>query len=362
MVRVGMVGTSWWADAMYLPPLKAHPDAEVVAVCGRNQGRLADFAGRWNISGTYTDYRKMIDEAQLDALVIASSNDSHYPITLAALDANIHVLGDKPLALTSVQARELAEKARVAGLKTMVPFTYRYMPTNRYVKQLIDEGYLGTPYHLNMRYYTGYGRETSYNWRFDVEVAGAGVLGDLSPHWLHLARWFYGEVTGLSCYSDRLIPRPNRPDGSDYTRAEDTAVLTVRFASGAYGVLQMTTLAWEGTSFGQTHHMEFHGAAGTLYSVVDWDKIQEVSGIKAGEKGKAVLPIPDAIWEGARRDTVHNTYRDVFRQQDHMTREFITAIVEDNDVYPDFAEGARVQELLEAAVQSAQNGCCWVEV
>src|SRR5262245_36266625 len=98
MVRVGVVGTSWWADAMYLPPLKAHPDAEVVAVCGRDEGRATDFAARWNVSQVYTDYRRMIDEARLDALIVASGNDSHYPITMAALDAKIHVLCDKPLA------------------------------------------------------------------------------------------------------------------------------------------------------------------------------------------------------------------------------------------------------------------------
>lgn len=363
MIRVGIVGTSWWADGMYMPTLQNHPQGEFVAVCGRDPQRTREFAARWNVPQAFTDYRAMIDEGKLDAIIVASINDSHYQITMDALDAGLHVLCEKPLGQNVDQAQKMAAKAQETGLKTLVPFTYRYMPTNRYVKQLIDEGYIGKPYHLNMRYYAGYGRESKYDWRFDADVAGAGVVADLGSHWLHLARMFYGEVVGLSCYFDTLTPRPNHPDEGDYQRADDTALITVRFANGAYGVLQVTTLAWEGTSFGQTHNMEFHGSGGTLYSLVDWDNVQQVRGIKAGEKGGLRdLPIPDSIWQGARHDTVHNTYRDVFREQNTMTREFITTIAEDKPCFPDFAEGARVQTLVDAAIQSAKNNCCWVEV
>jgi predicted dehydrogenase len=360
MVRVGVVGTSWWADSMYLPALKKHPQAEVVAVCGRDYGRLQDFAQRWDIGCTYTDYRQMIFSGDIDTLIIATANDTHYPMTMLALDAGLNVLCDKPLAHNAAHAREMAAEAKKVGVKTMVPFTYRYMPTTKYVKQLIDEGYIGKPYHLNMRYYAGYGRDGDYMWRFDSSVAGSGVIGDLGAHWLHLARLFYGEITSLSCYLDTMIKRPNTPSGHDYPRGDDTAALTVKFANGAYGLLHVTTLAHEGTKFGQTHHMEFHGSDGTLYNYVDWDSVQQVRGVKAGGTPE-LLPVPESIWQGARRDTVHNTYKDIFREQDNMTREFITAIAEDRPAFPDFDEGARVQELIDAAVLSAKERC-WVEV
>jgi len=362
MLRIGIVGTSPWADAMYLPALQNHPQGQIVAVCGRNREKAAAFASRWNVPDVYADYREMIASGRLDALIVASSNDSHHPITMAALDAGLHVLCEKPLALNAAQAHEMAAKARQTGLKNMAPFTYRYMPSFGYLKQLVDGGYIGQPYHLNMRYYADYGREPKYQWVFDEEIAGSGVIADLGPHWIHLARWFFGEIAGLSCYRTTLVHRDLRPDGSDYPRADDSAVITVRFASGAYGVLQVSTVEWEGTKFGQTQHVELHGSDGTLYSTVDWDSVQEIRGVKAGVKGPQALPIPDALWNGARRDTVHNTYRDVFRQQNTMAREFVTAIAEDRPVYPDFAEGARVQEVLDAAVRSANNSCCWVEV
>src|SRR5258708_7095954 len=242
MVRVGIVGTSLWAASMYLPALKNDPRAEIVAVCGRDPDRAQAFAARWNVPHFYTDYRSLLDAGGLDALIVASANDSHHPITMAALDAGLHVLCEKPLALNAIQAREMADKAKSAGLQNMVPFTYRYMPTNRYIKQLIDEGYIGRPYHLNMRYYADYGREPKYQWVFDADAAGGGVISDLGPHWFHLARWFYGEIVGLTCYLDTLVQRPDAPGGKKYTRADDAAVITVKFASGALCVLTVSTL------------------------------------------------------------------------------------------------------------------------
>src|SRR5258707_10983465 len=212
MVRVGIVGTSLWADSMYLPALQNHPQAQVVAVCGRNPDRTQAFATRWNVPSAYTDYRQMLDSSNLDALIVASANDSHHPITLAALDAGLHVLCEKPLAQNAAQAQEMVEKARATGVKNMVPFTYRYMPTNRYLKQLIDAGYIGRPYHLNMRYYADYGREPKYQWVFDTDIAGGGVIADLGPHWFHLARWFYGEITGLTCYLTTVVDRAEPPE------------------------------------------------------------------------------------------------------------------------------------------------------
>lgn len=363
MVRVGVVGTSAWADAMYLPALKAHSQANVVAVCGRNPEKARTFAARWDVPHFYTDYQDLIGSEELDAIVIATTNDTHHPITMAALSAGVHVLCEKPLAMNAVQAREMADKAREMGLKTMVPFTYRYMPTNRFVKELIDEGYIGRPYHLNMRYYADYGRPPTYQWVFDSAVAGAGVIADLGAHWFHLARWFFGEITGLTCYLDTLIHRLGAQDGHTYPHADDAAVVTAKFKNGAFGTFMLTTLAWEGTKFGQTQYLECHGSDGTLYSSIDWDKLQEVRGVEADQRtGLQKLTVPDSIWQGARQDTVHNTYRDVFRQQNHMAREFITAIVEDKPIYPDFDEGVRVQELIDAAVASAKAGSRWVSV
>jgi len=354
-VRVGIVGTSWWADAMYLPPLTAHEQAAVVAVSGRNAATTAAFADRWGIEQRFDAPIAMLDSAGLDAVVVASSNDSHFPLTMAALDRGLHVLCEKPLAQNAAQAQEMTARAEETGAITLVPFTYHYMPVNQWVRRLIAEGYVGRPYHVNIRYYTGYAADSAYSWRFDRELAGSGVIGDLASHWIHLARWLLDDnEVSVGALASAFVERQPRPDGGTYEQAEDSAVLTVRYASGAYGVLQVCAVSWEGTPFNQTHHLEVHGDAGTIYGVCDWDTVQEVRGVRRGERGPAtVLPIPDEIWGGVRRDNVHDTYRGVFRGTDAMTRGWITAIAEQRHVRPDFADGLAVQRVVDAAVASA---------
>lgn len=356
-VSVGVVGSSWWADAMHLPALASHPQARTVAICGRNRDKAQAIANTWSIPQVFTNYEEMIERADLDALVIATPNSSHYPIAMKALEKGLHVLCEKPIALTYGQAREMAAAAKAKALKTLVPFTYRYMPTARYLKELIDSGYLGRHYHLNMRYYTGFARDGDYLWRFDRGIAGSGIIGDLGSHFLYLAEWFFGEIRAITCRLGFTVARPPLdPAGRHYEATDDSCMLTLEFRSGALGMIHCSALCYEDTPFGQTHHLEFHGSAGTLYNFIDWDRIQQVKGARVGEGMISELPIPDYIWGDARRDTVHNTYRDIFRREDYMIRAFINGILHDSALRPNFDDGARVQRLLSAAIQSHESG------
>jgi predicted dehydrogenase len=353
-LRVGLVGTSWWADAMYLPALLDHPDASITSICGRDKDRTQEIASRWNISTHTTDWRQVVEQS--DAVIVASANDSHEEITLAALSAGRHVLCEKPLALDADGANRMVEAAARAGVTTMTPFTYRWMPAFAWVKELIDDGYIGRPHHLNLRYHTGYARNGSYAWRFDRELAGSGVLGDLGSHFLHVARWWCGEVSLVSALTDNIIDRDARPNGERYEQSEDSALVTLRFAKGGHGVVQVSAVAWEGDGFGQTHAAEIHGSEGTLHVYCDWRTRQEVTGLRHDSPGPAeLLPIPEHIWNGARQDTLHNTYRDVFRNNDAMTRLWARSAAAGEMCQPDLAEGARVQLLVDAALRSAAN-------
>ena len=356
-VRVGVLGTSWWADSMYLPALAAHPDAELVGICGRTAATTRALATQWAIPWASTDSDEFLDPQRLDAVVVATPNDTHEALTMTALDRGLHVLCEKPIATNAAAAERMARRAKETGAITLVPFTYRYMPTNQYVKRLIDDGFVGRAFHLNMRYFTGFARSGEYSWRFDTELAGSGVLGDLGSHWLHVARWLIGEVVEIGCITSRFIEREPRPDGTAYDSGEDSAQITVRFESGAYGTLQMSAVCWEGSDFNQTHHLDLHGSDGTIYAYNDWSTVQEVRGVRANAPGPAaVMAIPDEIWGDARRDRVHDTYRDVFRNGGAMVGDWIDAIRDATMCSPDLSEGARVQFLLDLALQSATSG------
>jgi predicted dehydrogenase len=354
-IKIGIVGTSWWTDSMYMPALTKHPNADVRAIVGRNLDHAREFAEQWRVPNVYASLEELLVNESIDAVIISSPNKHHYAMAMKAIEHGLHVLCEKPLAMNYAEAIRMTEAADTVGIKTMVSFTYRFMPTARYLKELIGQGYIGQPYHLNMRYYTGYARDGKYMWRFDLGESGSGVVGDLGTHWLYLADWFYGEIKAVSAMLGYHVSREPRPDRKPYEPADDSAVMMLEFENGARGVLHVSSLAYEETPFGQTHHMEFHGSGGTLYSFTDWDKTQIVSGARDGEGAIRDLPIPDHIWGTARRDSVHHTYKDVFRDHDFMARGFVSAIANDTSVEPSFRDGARIQRYLQAALLSAQE-------
>jgi predicted dehydrogenase len=356
-VRVGVVGTSWWADAMYLPALAKHPLADVRAVTGgRRRDHTRAFAAQWSIPNAYDALEQMLDREHLDAILVLTPNRHHRAAVMASLERGLHVLCEKPLGISAREAREMTEAAERAGVTTMTCFTYRFMPANRYLKALVDQGYVGRPYHLNLRYYAGFGRSGAYAWRFDVGESGGGVSGDLASHWGDHARWLFGDIEAVTAVFSRIVPRGPRPDGATFEVGEDAAMLLLEFTSGARGAIHVSSLAYEPGPFGHRHEMDVHGSAGTLRLLNDWLTVQRIDGSQEGEPATHELPIPDEHWAGARRGTVHETYKDIFREQDAMTRGFISAVARGEKASPDFADGLAVQRLLEAAARSAREG------
>lgn len=357
-VRVGIVNTGWWADAMYLPALSAHERAEITAVCGRNPQKAAAFAQKWRIPHVFTHYRALLDAECCEAIIVASTTDTHYEITMAALAKGLHVLCEKPLARSVSEAQEMTDLATATGVKTMVPFTYRFMPHNRYIKELIDNGYLGRPYHLNIRYYHDFGRLPGYGWGWDSELVGAGDVANLASHCIYLALWYFGGVESVTAELNQTIDRGLfDPNGNPFTAADDNGILTLRFKNGALGSIHYSSLAYETTSaFKQQHFYDFHGSEGTLYHINNWYDVQETFGGRVGEELRSLTP-PKQIWGAADiPHNVHESYKAVFRQDGFMVGEFIDGILENSITYPTFEDGLAVQKIIAAAVKSSAEG------
>ncbi|MBK8050795.1 MAG: Gfo/Idh/MocA family oxidoreductase [Anaerolineales bacterium] len=130
-IRIGIAGSSWWVDSMYLPALQHHPHGRVTAIAGRDAPELAQ---RWQVETTYPDWQSLLDSGAVDAVIIATRNHTHFPIACAALEAGLHVLCEKPIGLNYREAAALAELAAAKGAITMTPFTYHYMPAARYLE------------------------------------------------------------------------------------------------------------------------------------------------------------------------------------------------------------------------------------
>jgi predicted dehydrogenase len=355
-VRIGVVGTSWWAELMYLPILMHHPHAQLVAVCGRNRERVGEIAQKYSVSHAFTDYREMIEQASLHALVVSTPDDLHYPITMAALDAGLHVLCEKPLALDTVQARAMYERAEQAGVKHMILFTYRWLPHYRYVRELIDQRYLGRPFHCSMRYVCGFGRDPQDRWWLDPQRA-RGVLGDIGSHMIDLARWYIGDVASVGAHLTTFV---NRVDarGQRLDSANDSAALTLLFQNGAQATIQLSSVVHVGDS-GQEQQIILSGEAGTL-EIHQTFGSAEIYGARSNEQQYTRLFSLD--YRSATADPAEHEMTAMlapFHNQSIGPRLFIDAIVENRAVSPSFYEGLKAQEVIDAAFEAHRRGC-WV--
>lgn len=361
-VRVGLVGTSWWADLMYLPSLQHHPQAQLAAICGRNGARANEMATKYQIPQIFTDYRTMIEKGQLDALIIATPDDLHYPITLAALDAGLHVLCEKPLAYNAEQARVMLEKAEAAQVKHMVFFTNRWVPQIQYVQKLIADGYLGRCLHAEFRYFAGYDRLGQYKWRFDPQRAH-GILGDLGSHMIDLARFYVGEIARVSAHLHTYATYVD-PKGEPMPGANDAALLAVEFANGAQGVIHVSAVA-QMAGRGMQEQFILHGDAG----VIEIESLLEgpqngitVRAARAGEEQLQTLSLPAATWGDVDPTAPYIVQLfDLFAKQSIGPRQFIDSILTDQSVSPNFYDGFKVQQVIDAALEAQRRGC-WVDV
>ena len=281
-VRVGVVGTSWYADISHLARIKSHPRAELAAICGRDRSRAEEMAGKYGVPLVFTDYREMIEKGDLHALVVSVPDDLHYPMTMDALDAGLHVLCEKPLALNVEQAKAMVEKAEAAGVKHMVSFTNRWAPWYRYLKQLVDEGYTGRPFHCNIRYLAGYGRQDRYQWRFDRQRCdrdpGRPGLAHDRPGTLVRRRYRQGSARIWASTPTILGRKVRRSDP-----ANDAVLLAVEFANGAHGTIQISAVALTGNR-AMEQHIALHGQSGTLEVRLGFRRRGDDAGDTAGRR------------------------------------------------------------------------------
>jgi predicted dehydrogenase len=347
-VRVGIVGTSGWADFMYLPALQSHPQAEITAICGRNRDSAKQIAAKYNIARVFTDYSDMIDQGGLDAVIIGAPDDLHYEMTMKSISAGLHILCDKPLALTAQQAGEMYEAAETAKVKHMVLFTYRWLPFFRFVHDLMDQVYVGRCYHAEFRYLMGYARQKEYQWRFDRKRAN-GALGDLGVHMIDMARWLVGDITRVSAHLGTFVDRPGVDDGI-IDPANDSASMLLEFANGTHGTLHVSVVAHLADRIIQ-QQVKLYGEAGTLeidYQYGGPGVGARIYAARNEDEQFQTLEVPAMYWG----DVSPSDPWEVFVKQSAGCRAFVDAILADHPVTPNFYDGYKAQQLIDAAMNS----------
>jgi predicted dehydrogenase len=349
-VRIGLIGTSWWVDLMYVPSLTSHPSAHLVGVCGRDTKRANEVAKKFGDARVFADYRQLIEEGGLDAVVVAAPDDLHYEMTVAALDAGLHVLCEKPLAVNARLAWDLHRRAVAAGVKHMVLFSWRWQPHWRYVKHLVETGYVGRCKYAEFRFLGSFALDEGYKWRFDGRRAN-GVVGDLGSHMIDFARWYLGDIARVTADLPVFVDQSKSAEPPPQP-VNDAAFLTVEFAGGARADIHASAVSLLGDE-GVRIEARLYGNDGSIevtHTYFGVDAGVRIRGVRKGEPSFTALTVPDQFLEGG---VDSRSLFDPYIKQSAGPRLFIDAVLADEPVMPDFETGARVQEVVDAALVSS---------
>ncbi|HAA60944.1 MAG TPA: gfo/Idh/MocA family oxidoreductase [Planctomycetaceae bacterium] len=359
-VRIAMIGAGAVADYHHVPGIHVDPRAELVAVCDPNEVLLEQRVGDWGVSRTTTEFQEIADADDIDAVIIATPNFTHRPITLACVAAGKHVMCEKPLGLSFEESAEMYRAARDADVRHMTAFTYRFAPSMRYLRYLLADGQLGIPRHFRSQRFLDL-PETSWGWRQYKHLAGAGDLYDMTIHRIDFAQDLLGPIDSVCGAIAQFAPRTEVPGGGtcDPSDVDDWSALVGRFESGAVGI-------WEGSTLMKGHHNDGYGFEwaeinGSEKSAVY--QLTDPNNILVGGHGESMqkVPVPSEflVAPDSPRDPSQGVPSDVFRHD--LVWEFVSSIVEGRDPVPSFRDGASAQAVADAVLASDAEGR-WVDV
>src|SRR5581483_2354651 len=149
IVRVGVLGAGAWACGAHLPGYQRDPRCRVVAIADPERDRAEAAARQFDIPSVATDAAELLARADIDAIDVCTPSHTHFALASAAIDAGKHVLCEKPVAYDFRDTRRARDRAATRGLTTKLGFTFRYSPAMRYMRELVADGFIGTPFIFN---------------------------------------------------------------------------------------------------------------------------------------------------------------------------------------------------------------------
>jgi predicted dehydrogenase len=274
---MGRVHTQAYARVLHhFPQLPLAP--RLVAVADEVPGRAEEAASQFGFATASRDWRELATDPTVQAVSIAAPNFLHMEIGVAMAKAGKHIWIEKPVGLSTADAKAVAQAVNTAGVQSTVGFNYRNAPAVRAARELILSGELGAITHARFRFFSDYAAhpEGALSWRYERERGGSGVLGDLASHGVDLAGYLLGDIDSLVADTATFVTERARPTGatSGHSRAsggemgpvenEDYVSSLLRFASGARGTLEASRVAvGEQNNYG----FEIHGTKGAVF----WD-------------------------------------------------------------------------------------------
>ena len=377
-IRTAIIGTGFMGR-VHLEALRRVEFVDVAAIAGRELAPAERLGAGFGVETIIDDYRKLLDDATIDAIHICTPNATHYQMAKQALLAGKHVLCEKPLSISVQEAQELVTLAQQRSLRNCVCHNLRYYPMVQQIRRMREDGDLGDVLVVQGTYSQDWLLyATDWNWRVDEKAGGPlRVMGDIGSHWFDMAEHLTGLRVHSLCadlqtfHSTRKRPRQSTETfgGKLLTAAdvdetpvqtEDFGAVLFRMEKGARGAMTASQV-----SAGRKNHLSIE-IYGTKSSVC-WNQerpdelwigqrnsanrliIKDPSLLKKVAAGYADLP-------GGHSEGYDDTFKQVFRR-------FYTSIAEPGSPaeYPQMADGLRQLRIMQAELESHRDRR-WVDL
>jgi len=348
--RIGIIGLGFGVQ-VYIPAFRSE-GWEVVAICSRTRDKAEKAAAAAGVRDVHTDPLELIARDDLDAVGIATPPGAHRELAIAALRAGKHVLCEKPFAMDARQAAEMLDAAQESGRTAMVGHEFRFTPQRAYIKELLDSGYVGrfrlcTIELFLDRYVTAAPRPLTW---LAYESEGGGLLGALGSHYIDGLRHWFGEAVSVS--GRLVVLRPDLVDPKTKAIVQGDADDTFQFTLGFEGGGIATMIASFAATPTRGAKIVVMGDRGTLMAEQPGPNPLEDGVVVASRDGAPLEPLATPV-----KYTPFTDARDhrlmAFRL---LVREFARGIEQGISPSPNFSDGLRAQEILDAVRTSSKSG------
>jgi len=337
-------------------------------ISARNPERAKAFAATWGYQNIETDWRKVVANPEIDLIDIASPNDTHAEIAIAAAQAGKMVMCEKPLGRNAAEAESMVDAVEKAGVANMVWYNYRRVPAVTLAKQLIDEGRLGRIFHYRAKFLQDWTISADLPqggeglWRLDLAVAGSGVTGDLLAHCIDTALWLNGPIDEVSAMTETFIKQRKHnltgevaPVGID-----DASLFLARFRNGSLATFEATRYA---RGHKALYTFEINGEhASIFWDLHDLHRLQYFDHRDEGKvRGWRSLHITDSDHPYMDKWWVPGLQIGYEHSFVHQFADFLEAAGGGKSASPTFRDGLLTDDVTDAVLASAKDRS-WVKV
>jgi predicted dehydrogenase len=337
-------------------------------ISARKADRAKAFAAQWGYQNVETDWRKVVANPEIDLIDIASPNDTHAEIAIAAAKAGKMVMCEKPLGRNAAEAEGMVDAVEKAGVPNMVWYNYRRVPAVTLAKQLIDEGRLGRIFHYRAKFLQDWTISADLPqggeglWRLDLAVAGSGVTGDLLAHCIDTALWLNGPIEEVSAMTETFIKQRKHnltgevaPVGID-----DASLFLARFRNGSLATFEATRYA---RGHKALYTFEINGEhASIFWDLHDLHRLQYFDHRDEGKvRGWRSLHITDSDHPYMDKWWVPGLQIGYEHSFVHQFADFLEAAGGGKSASPTFRDGLLTDDVTDAVLASAKDRS-WVKV